>query len=275
MRWSLPGVLLGFLLGAICAAEPPTSKSKPSLDEQIAEATRALEADPNGKEALARRAALYAAAGKSELAIGDFDRLLQLDPSRAEAYDARGSEQFKLGHIDESIADFDRFLKLRPDQEPWHWKRGISDYYAGRYDEGRKQFQAYQTVDDNDVENAVWCYLCTAKTKGVDVARREMLDIKRDPRPVMMEVYDLFRGKAAPDAVLEAVEKGSPSPEEQNVRLFYAHLYLGLYFESLGQRAKAKEHIVAAAEKHKLANHYMWNVAEVHAARLKTAYRDK
>jgi lipoprotein NlpI len=268
MRFLFFGVGFCFLAGTASAAEPAATKPQASLDEQIAEATRALEADPNGKEALARRAALYAAAGKAEPAIGDFDRLLQLDPARASAYDARGSEHFKLGHIAASIADFDRFLKLRPDQEPWHWKRGISYYYAGRYDEGRKQFQGYQTVDDNDVENAVWCYLCTAKIKGVEAARAEMLTIKRDPRPVMMEVYELFRGKATPMDVLKAVDQGSPTDAERNVRLFYAHLYLGLYFESLGEAAKAKEHIDIAATGHKLADHYMWNVADVHAARL-------
>ena len=85
---------------------------------------------------------------------------------RAEAFDQRGSERFMLGQIAESIADFDRYLQLRPDQEPWHWKRGISYYYAGRYDEGRRQFEGYQTVDDNDVENAVWRYLCMARSAG-------------------------------------------------------------------------------------------------------------
>jgi lipoprotein NlpI len=269
MRCLRVAALCIFFACRFSSADEPDRK--PSLDDQIAEATRAIDANPKAAGALARRASLYAATGKPEQAIADFDRLLALEPTRAEAYDARGSEYFKLGRIDESIADFDRFLKLRPDREPWHWKRGISYYYAGRHDEGRKQFQAYQTVDDNDVENAVWCYLCTVRTKGVEAARAEMLNIKRDPRPVMMEVYDLFRGKATPDEVLQAVDKGSPSPEERNVRLFYAHLYLGLYFESLGEQAKAKEHLVTAAEKHKLANQYMWNVADVHAARLTAA----
>jgi lipoprotein NlpI len=85
----------------------------------------------------------------------------------------------------------------------------------------------------------------------------------------MMEVYELFRGNATVADVLQAVDKGSPMDAERNMRLFYAHLYLGLYFESLGEAAKAKEHIGIAATRHKLADHYLWNVADVHAARLK------
>ena len=47
---------------------------------------------------------------------------------------------------------------------------------------------------------------------------------------------------------------------------FYAHLYLGLYYEVTGDAAKAKEHLELAT-RHKI-GHYMWNVADVHAKRL-------
>ncbi|MEX0676456.1 MAG: hypothetical protein WD063_05240 [Pirellulales bacterium] len=272
--WPLRFAIVLFALTCMAAraAQNETSEeaTEASLEDRIRAATGAIEANLKDQEAYARRASLYTAAGKPKLAIADYDQLLKLEPSRAEAYDQRGSEHFKLGHIALSIEDFDRFIKLRPEREPWHWKRGISYYYAGRFDEGRKQFEGYQTVDDNDVENAVWRYLCMARGQGVEAARKDMLKIKRDPRPVMMEVYALFSGNAEPGDVLRAAEAGSPTPVQLGERLFYAHLYLGLYWESLGEAAKAKEHIAAAAEK-PLVGHYMWNVADVHAQRLKAA----
>jgi lipoprotein NlpI len=265
-------VLVALVGLAVRAAESETIKDSPetSLEDRIGATTRAVKDNPADQEAYARRASLYAAAGKAELAVADYDQLLRLDPLRAEAYDLRGSEHFKLGHIRESIEDFDRSIKLRPEREPWHWKRGISYYYAGRYDDGRKQFEGYQTVDDNDVENAVWRYLCMARGQGVAAARKDMLKIKPDPRVGMMAVYALYRGGAQPEDVLIAARAGSPSPAQLNARLFYAHLYLGLYWESLGDAAKARQHITAAAERHKI-DHYMWNVADVHAKRLKAA----
>ncbi|MEX2113372.1 MAG: hypothetical protein WD845_09315 [Pirellulales bacterium] len=216
----------------------------------------------------AARAAKYVAAGEHKLAIAEYDKLLQLNPRQAETYDLRGSQHFMLGHVDESIADFDQYLKLRPDQEPWHWKRGISFYYAGRYDDGRRQFEGYQTVDDSDVENAVWRYLCMARDRGVDVARDGLLKIKQDRRVPMSEVYALYAGKAQPVDVLQAARAGAPSTEELNARLFYAHLYLGLYYEVAGDKPRALEHLMTAADKHKI-GHYMWHVANVHARRLK------
>lgn len=256
----------------ICATSRALAQREP-LEAEIQAATKALEADPRDTRSLARRASLYAAAEKPERAIADYDRLLELDPRNAAAYDGRGSEQFKLGHIDESIADFDRALKLQPDQEPWHWKRGISYYYAGRWDEGRRQFEGYQTVDDSDVENAVWRYLCLARDKGVDAARGDMLKIKRDLRVPMMEVYGLYKGELKPADVLAAAEAGEPTPTELNARRFYAHLYLGLYYEVAGDAALAKKHIDLARQ-HKI-GHYMWNVADVHARLLATAANAK
>ncbi len=248
---------------------PTAAESRPpELAARLRLATAAVEANPRDKDALGSRAGLYADSGEHELAIADYDALLQLEPERAEAYDQRGSQHFMLGHVRQSIEDFNRFIKLRPQQEPGHWKRGISYYYAGRYDEGRRQFEGYQTVADNDVENAVWRYLCMARGQGAAAARDAILKIRRDTRVPMMEVYDLYRGNATSDDVLAVARNGAPTPEALNARLFYAHLYLGLYYEASGDAARAREHITTAAEKHKI-GHYMWNVADVHARLLR------
>jgi lipoprotein NlpI len=257
--------LIGLWVALVVAALAPAHAAEPVSEwaAAIAQATEAVVAAPDDPRGYARRAALYAAAENHPAAIADLDRLIELEPRRAEAYDQRGSQHFMLGHIDQSIEDFDRYLKLRPDQQPWHWKRGISYYYAGRWDDGRRQFEGYQTVDDNDVENAVWRYLCMARDVGVEKARTALLPIKRDGRVPMMEVYTLYGGRAKVDDVLKAAAAPAANPAVQNAQQFYAHLYLGLYYEVQGDTARAKEQIALAC-KHKIP-HYMGNVAEVHA----------
>jgi lipoprotein NlpI len=49
----------------------------------------------------------------------------------------------------------------------------------------------------------------------------------------------------------------------QREALFYAHLYLGLYFDALGEHGKMSEHIAKAAGEFS-AEHYMGDVARVH-----------
>jgi len=46
--------------------------------------------------------------------------------------------------------------------------------------------------------------------------------------------------------------------------MFYAHLYLGIYFEAIGDAKQARDYIFKAAERANQ-NGYMGDVARVHA----------
>lgn len=236
-------------------------------DEALAQAGKAVALEPRNPAPLVFRGVLYEALAKHDQAVADFSAAIALDPKSAETYYRRGSEQFKRGKIAESLADFDKQLELRPDDRPGHWKRGISCYYAGKFEEGKKQFEGYEKVDTNDVENAVWHFLCNARLVGLEKARGQLLKIGKDKRVPMSQVYELFAGKLKPEDVLQAAREGNPPAREENNRLFYAHLYLGLYAEAAGDRKKAQEHL-SEASKHKI-GHYMWDVARVHAEMLK------
>ena len=226
-------------------------------------ASEAIRGNPDVATLYFYRGTLYERLRHHEEAIADFDRAIELDPRNADAFGHRGSERFTLGRFVDSIADFDREIALNRSREAGHWKRGISYYYAGRYDEGRRQFEGYQTVDSNDVENAVWRFLCMARKDGTAAARGDLLKIKHDRRVPMMEVYDLYAGKATPNDVMKAVHADDPPADDLKHRLFYAELYLGLYHDALGDEAKAASHLKAAVE-HKI-SHFMWDVAKVHA----------
>ncbi len=201
-------------------------------------------------------------------AVEDFTECLRLQPRNAKALDARGSAYFMLAKFKESVADFDAYLKLEPKQANGHWRRGISLYYAGKYAEGAKQFEGYEKVDTNDVENAVWHFLCVARKDGLKKARAALLEIGKDQRVPMMEVYELFKGKREPADVMKAATAGDLTEKQLRPRLFYAHLYLGLYFDATGEPKKATEHLALAAGKYKL-DGYMGEVARVHAEVLK------
>jgi lipoprotein NlpI len=180
----------------------------------------------------------------------------------------RGRERFRTGDVDGSIADFDMTAKLEPNRERELWELGLSHYYAGRFDDGAKQFEQYQTFYDNDVENSVWRYACVARKHGVKKALETLLPIKNDRRVPFMEIYAMFQGKTKPEEVLAAANAGEATAVDRKERLFYSHLYIGLWHEANGNAEKAKEHLAIADEKHKI-GHYMWDVAHVHVARLK------
>ena len=236
--------------------------------EALSLAGKALAADPKNPQCYFVRGTFYAANGQHDKAVTDFGDAIKLEPRGAALYQLRGLEHFKLGHIQESIADFDKYLEFVPKQAPHHWQRGISLYYAGRYDEGRRQFETHQTVNPSDVENAVWHYLCVARASGLDKARAALIDIKEDRRVPMMQVHALYSGKGGAEEVLSAARAGDPPAARLQEQLFYAHLYLGLYYEAAGNDTLAREHIFKAADDYKT-DHYMGDVARVHAGQLR------
>lgn len=257
------------------SADDLLKKAKAALmqgegDEATALLTKAIALDGKHTPALQLRAAIAEARGKNAEALADLNKIVALDPKAAEAIDRRGSVHFKLGKFAESLADFDRFIALQPQEFAGHWRRGITCYYAGKFAEGRKQFEGYEKVDTNDVENAVWHFLCVARADGVEKARAALLKIGKDARVPMMEVYALYGGKAKPEDVLAAAQAPDLPADKAGARLFYAHLYLGLYYEVLGDRKKALEHMAPAAEKYKI-RHYMGDVAQVHLDLLRQA----
>src|SRR5678816_846335 len=169
----------------------------------------------------------------------------------------RAVSDFERGRVVESAAGFDNLVKLVPDSAPQLWQRGIALYYAGRYKDCRAQFELHRTVNPADVENAAWHFLCVARAESPARARAALLPVGPDDRAPMREIYRMFAGTIAPESVLVA---GVTEPRAK----FYAALYVGLYFEAIGE-ARAEHYIrEAASNQYASAGGYMNRVAKVH-----------
>lgn len=181
---------------------------------------------------------------------------------RPQAIFDRAVAHFTAGRVVESAAEFDNLLRSAPVYGPSLWERGIALYYAERYGDCRAQFESHRTVNPSDVENAAWHFLCVARAESPERARATLLPVGADARVPMREIYQMFRGTLGPDEVLAA---GGGSLRGR----FYAHLYVGLYSQALGNSARALEHIrAAAAPEYAEAGGYMQIVARVHLAAL-------
>jgi lipoprotein NlpI len=191
--------------------------------------------------------------------------LLAAQGDSVESLIRKGSQEFRGGQITNSILSFERGIKLRPDVKPHLWQLGIAYYYAGRFAEGRDLFQQHQTVNSEDVENAVWHFLCVARIEGADAARKKLIPISRDARVPMKQIHELFSGKSSKKEVLKAAAGSEDA-------LFYAHLYLGLYEEALGRGDESLAHIKKAANDYRQP-HYMGDVARVHLSLRSQAVR--
>jgi len=169
----------------------------------------------------------------------------------------KATEDFFAGRITESVTGFDRAAALEPAIAPELWQRGIALYYAGRYRDCRAQFESHRTVNPADVENAAWHFLCVARSETPARARAALLPVGPDDRAPMREIYRMYAGMVAPESVLVAGIAGSRAR-------FYAALYVGLYYEALGE-ARAETYIrEAASDQYAREGGYMNRVAKVH-----------
>ncbi|MCE2541420.1 MAG: hypothetical protein J4G16_13895 [Acidobacteria bacterium] len=182
----------------------------------------------------------------------------------------RAVGDFAAGRLAAAAAGFDEVAALVPRAAPQLWQRGIALYYVGRYQDCREQFESHRLVNPNDVENAAWHFLCVARADSPAAALEALLPVGPDSRAPMREIYEMFRRELTPEEVLAAGERAAARGRGSG--LFFAHLYVGLYHEALGNDADARVHLEAAAdERYAPAGGYMHMVARVHVDHLDRA----
>lgn len=152
-------------------------------------------------------------------------------------------------------------------EDPSLWQRGLSSYYACHFREGELQFECDMSSNGSDVEEVVWQFLCRCSNSGFQEARfgglialdNENAPSSCLPVPPMLQVLELFKGIGSPEAVLMSAtstknggdRNGSPAivrSYNNTNALAYAHFYIGMYNEVLGEYETAKHHLQAAAE---------------------------
>ncbi|MBI4977142.1 MAG: hypothetical protein HZC28_06640 [Spirochaetes bacterium] len=187
------------------------------------------------------------------------------DEADDEAYKAlikQGTELFFAAKLPEAITIFTKASEL-PGKAPEVWQRGIAYYYNADYAAGRKQFELHRTVNPDDVENAVWHFLCVARNESVAAARAALLPVTDDTRIPMKEIYTLYAGTGYASNIIAAADVPGVSEKDRRRRLCYAHLYTGLYYEAVGDTEKSQYHMLKAANDFSMP-HFMGRTAALH-----------
>jgi lipoprotein NlpI len=273
-RWFFTLALTGSLALAAAELQPDEAREKAleawkngQREAALELISQAISGQPKEARLLNLRAQMRLLLKDGRGALNDLDSALKLEPDSAVLHQDRAMLLFRAGKIEAAVADFEQANQLAPKFAPQNWQRGIALYYAGRFADGRKQFELHQTVNAEDVENAVWHFLCVARAENFDTAQKTLIKIEKDRRVPMREVQRLFAGQGTVADVMAAAKAGEPTAAELREHEFYAHLYVGLYFEAKGDAAKTKEHILKAASLAQPGN-YMGEVARVHAVLL-------
>lgn len=204
-----------------------------------------------------------------EAALKLLGESLEKEPKNIGLLQLRAETLFRMGKVKESVPDFDKVVEIQPAFKAENWQRGIALYYVGRFKDGVEQFEEHHRVNPDDVENTFWYFLCLAKADSIEAARKKIIPSRGDARAPMMDVYRLVTGEAKPEDVEKAISQFEVGSGQRKQAEFYGYLYLGIWFDLLGDKTKAVSYI----EKSLAANDrgYMADVAKVHLQSLKTA----
>ena len=207
--------------------------------------------------------------GKYKAAFKNCSELCQLEPNNLNYQMMLGDISFAAGQMDACVAAYDKLIELQPSLEPRLWQRGLALYYAKKFEKGVQQFETHQLVNTQDVENAVWHLLCAAKISNVEAGRKKLIPISEDRRVPMSQIYEMYAGRMTPEQVLTIANQTSPSveldSEQHRLQRYYAHLYIGLYYEMLENEQASLDSMKKATELNPLGKtNFMGQVARVH-----------
>ncbi len=225
-------------------------------------ARRAIEQNPQRGKAHFLHGEALSGLRQHAKAIQAYTKCLKREPNLALARDRRGDAYLKVGDLAKALEDFEAYLQVKPEAYKQHWRYGIACYYAKRYADGARQFKAGEAVFGNDVENAFWHYLCTARLDGVRKARQRLLKVGPDQRIPMMEIYAMIQGRSTPERVLQVARDPKYPANEKNRREFYAYLYIGLHHEAENRPNQALK-ALREADQRPIPD-YMWDIAHLH-----------
>ncbi len=204
--------------------------------------------------------------GNTEFALQSADAIVRQHSEEPRGMRLAADIYLRCGKAAWATRIFDRYVKAVPEEMPNLWQRGIALYFTGEYEAAAKQFEQHRTVNPNDVENAAWHFLCVAKAKSFDEAKKEVLAAPNDPRVPMEEILKML-STGDTSIVNERVNKTVIDTPERAQAAFYGDFYLGLYADASGDEAKALELLDRAAKD--APRNYMGDIARVYATHLK------
>ena len=207
--------------------------------------------------------------GKYKAAFKNCSELCELEPNNLNYQMMLGDISFAAGQMDACVDAYDKLIELQPSLEPRLWQRGLALYYANKFENGVQQFETHQLVNTQDVENAVWHLLCAARISNVEEGRGKLIPISEDRRVPMSQIYEMYAGRMTPEQVLAIANRTSPSvqldSEQHRLQRYYAHLYIGLYYEMLKNQEASIQAMKKAAQLNPLGKtNFMGQVARVH-----------
>src|SRR5688572_24367987 len=112
------------------------------FDQAVEEFSRAIESDPECREAYVFRSYANSAVGDYAAAITDLDKAIDMDPD-AELYQLRAGHHLRLLNFPEVIMDTTAAMRLGGDEADGYFRRGSAYLSAGDVERALQDLRLY------------------------------------------------------------------------------------------------------------------------------------
>lgn len=130
---------------------------------------RALELNPNFREAHSNYAAILASLGRSDEAITEVEKALQLDPLSAGSHNTAGAIYQLAGRYSEALEHHERAMEMDPDLA--HTNYGLTLLAMGRVEEGVHELEKALSVGRSSFEKSNLGYAYAVAGRREDALR--------------------------------------------------------------------------------------------------------
>ncbi|MBW4593151.1 MAG: tetratricopeptide repeat protein, partial [Brasilonema angustatum HA4187-MV1] len=120
------------------------------LDQAIASYRKALQIDPNDRDAHNNLGNALYEQGKLDQAIASYRKALQIDPNDPNAHYNLGNALYEQGKLDQAIASYRKALQINPNDAYAHNNLGLALYEQGKLDQAIASYRKALQIDPND-----------------------------------------------------------------------------------------------------------------------------
>lgn len=142
--------------------------SQPDEKGQVAEAEKALAADPKNIELLIKLGQAQAAVWRYRDAIATYTRAIQIDPKNAILYRHRGHRYISTRQFNKAIEDLERGAKLNDKNYEIWYHLGLAYYLTGRFAKASDAYEKCRALADKDeslISVSDWLYMTYRRQK--------------------------------------------------------------------------------------------------------------
>jgi tetratricopeptide (TPR) repeat protein len=132
--------------------------------EAITDFTKAIELEPTNANRYIARATFYnEELNKIDSSLIDFSKAISLNPEDTASLYIRGSIYYQLNQISKALEDFNQILKINPSDVSARNFMGLIYKDQGKLDLALFEFEKGIAYENNDPENATYCYMNRAE----------------------------------------------------------------------------------------------------------------